>query len=177
MIYLIFFSRVVTISLLRFFDLVSIILLVIYFVFFTHGYHFLSTHHHSSDPPSLLRFSLRAKNRLVSHILRTTNSSQTNMTGSIRLCNISIYSAVSRGSPNSLQTTPLRHQQQQTASITARNAGDGAKKTTYATKDLRKSKIFDATSPIFDPFPIIFRQCQLFNQQKAIAALLEEYIL
>jgi len=118
MIYLIFFSRVVTISLLRFFDLVSIILLVIYFVFFTHGYHFLSTHHHSNDPPSLLRFSLRAKNRLVSHILRTTNSSQTNMTG---------YSAVSRGSPNSLQTTPLRHQQQQTASITARNAGDGAK--------------------------------------------------
>lgn len=127
MIYLIFFSRVVTISLLRFFSLISIILLVIYFVFFTQGYHFLSTHHHSSDPPSLLRFSLRAKNRLVSHILRTTNSSQTNMTGSIRLSNISIYSAVSRGSPNSLQTTPLRHQQQQTASITARNAGDGAK--------------------------------------------------
>jgi len=50
-------------------------------------------------------------------------------------------------------------------------------KPTYATKDLRKSKIFDATPPIFDPFPIIFRQCQLFNQQKAIAALLEEYIL
>jgi len=87
------------------------------------------------------------------------------------------YSAVSRGSPNSLQTTPLRHQQQQTASITARNAGDGSKNQHYATKDLRKSKIFDATPPIFDPFPIIFRQCQLFNQQKAIAALLEEYIL